>query len=83
MILQQKLRRISFRTVEIVKVLGLDHVEFVNVEATEEVDDLFDRDRGSFALIGDEAASPMINRKGIGLAVGIDLNAAIRDRLEL
>ena len=75
--------RVSLLPVEVVQILGLDHVEFVNVEATEEVEDLFDGDGSPFALIGDEPAPPMIDGECVGLAAGIDLNAAICDRLKL
>ena len=36
----------------------------------------------SLALIGDEAAAPVVDGEGVGLAAGIDFDAAVGDGLE-
>jgi len=59
------LRRVTFRSIEVVKVLGLDDVEAGIRQTLLESDDLRRRDDSSLACVGDKTASPVIDRERV------------------
>lgn len=74
---------ISLFPVKCVKILGFYHIEMGHMQAFEQDDDLVVGRRGSFARVGDETAPPVIDGERIREATGINLDAAIYDRLQV
>ena len=73
------LRRIPFRTVEVVEVLGLDDVEPGGIQTLQQRDQLCVRDRGTFASVRDKATAPVIDGERVGLSARLNLHSAISD----
>ena len=73
------LRRITLYTVEVVQVLGLDHIETSFGQALLQSDHLSGRDLRSFTSLGYKTASPVIDGKRIRQAAGINLHTAVCD----
>src|SRR5690348_2974177 len=72
-------RRVAFRAVEVVEVLGLDNVETRIGQPLLERDDLRRGYSCTFAGVCNETATPVIDGERVGESARINFHAAIRD----
>src|SRR5262245_35520325 len=75
--------RIAFCSIEIVEILGLDHIEPGSIEPLKKRNELRMRDRRAFARIRDKTTTPVVDGEGVGQSTGINLDATICDVEEL